>query len=145
MATRVFKGDVKIEADLEVTKTLTIQTPTQDTHAAPKKYVDDRAFTKVRITDANSPYSVPAGREIHIVTKMTTAINIDLPTVSSSNDGNVIEIWNAVTGVTIDAASGQKIRLYGEDLDQANNTNYFYYWCRLTADNTEGKWIGVSS
>lgn len=177
---KIFKCDVKVEADLEVTKTLSIQAPTQDAHAATKKYVDDvvasdiststtnfngnlsssdntiqkaldtldnlstGAPTMVRITDANSPYSVTSGDK-SILAIFTSSLNIDLPQITSSNNNMIVEIFASAPGVSIDAYSGQKILIYSTEYDTISSANYFNYWCRLRADNTSGKWYGVST
>lgn len=102
------------------------------------------APTMVRITDTNSPYSVSSGDK-NILAIFTTALNIDLPQITSSNNNMIVEVIASAVGVTIDAYTNQKIVVYGTEFDTISSANYFNYWCRLRADNTSGKWYGVST
>lgn len=97
-------------------------------------------FTIVRITDSDSPYSVPSSGNYIIKAIKTTTLTINMPEITSSNNNQRIIIHTYNGYPTVNAYSGQKIHTnYDQD------TVFPYQLLDAIADSTLRKWLALSS
>lgn len=94
----VWTGGVKFQVNIPILAGSSYTPPVQDTQLTPKKYVDEspnKPLERINITNADSPYTLPALTDSKIITVDLTDgdVTINLPAVSSAQEGLFAHIY----------------------------------------------------